>query len=159
MEKIENEKEENKIIEVGSAITVGFLSEIPFVGGVISELAGYVSEKRLKERLRKLEQTINDMGISLEEISDKIYALEDNEHKYYVVRNNLKHLCLTALPETVDSFNRALVEVIIKDEPTMAEYACEILQDLNADDIMLLQNIKRYQIKLRQAKDDGRSQY
>ena len=61
-----------------------------------------------------------------------------------MVRNNLKFLCLSALPETVDSFNRALIEIIMSDQPTMAEYACEIIKQLNADDISLLKNIKRF---------------
>lgn len=132
--------------EIAKAVIRGAISNVPIVGSVISEVIGYLDSKYINERLEKLERTVRSLDILVSDFSEKLYALENDEHKYYVVRNNLKFLCLTALPETVDAFNKALIDIIMNDQPSMAEYACEIIKQLNADDISVLKTIKEYQL-------------
>jgi superfamily I DNA and RNA helicase len=139
-------KHENDATEIAKAVIKGAISNVPIVGSVITEIMGYLDSKYISERLEKLERTVRSLDILVTDFTERLYDLEHDEHKYYVVRNNLKFLCLTALPETVDSFNKALIEVIMSDRPTMAEYACEIIKQLNADDISVLETIKEYQI-------------
>ena len=136
--------EENVKKDIAKAVVVGAMSEIPIVGGVIAEVIGCLDQRYIEKRLSKLERTVRSLDILMSDFTERLYQLEKDEHKYYVVRNNLKFLCLSALPETVDSFNRALIEIIMSDQPTMAEYACEIIKQLNADDISLLKYIKRF---------------
>ena len=136
--------EENVKKDIAKAVVVGAMSEIPIVGGVIAEVIGCLDQRYIEKRLSKLERTVRSLDILMSDFTERLYQLEKDEHKYYVVRNNLKFLCLSALPETVDSFNRALIEIIMSDQPTMAEYACEIIKQLNADDISLLKNIKQF---------------
>lgn len=139
--------EENAEKDIAKAVVVGAMSNIPIVGGVIAEVIGCLDQRYIEERLSKLERTVRSLDILMSDFTERLYQLEKDEHKYYVVRNNLKFLCLSALPETVDSFNQALIEIIMSDQPTMAEYACEIIKQLNADDISLLKNIKRFKQK------------
>lgn len=138
-------REHNETTEIAKAVIKGAISNIPIVGSVISEIIGYLDSKYINERLEKLEATVKNLGIRVSDFADKMYALENDEHKYFVVRNNLKFLCLSALPETVDAFNRALIDLIMTENPSMAEYACEIIKQLNADDIYLLKTIREYQ--------------
>lgn len=137
--------QENLSSDIINAVALGTLSEIPFIGGIVSELSGCIAQRHIEDRLQKLERTVRSLDILMSDFIERIYRLEENEHKYYVVRNNLKFICLSALPETVDALNKALIEIIMKDDITMAEYACEIIKQLNADDILLLKNIKRFQ--------------
>lgn len=139
--------EGNEKKDIAKAVVVGAMSNIPIVGGVITEVIGCLDQRYIEERLSNLERTVRSLDILMSDFTERLYQLEKDEHKYYVVRNNLKYLCLSALPETVDSFNRALIEIIMSDQPTMAEYACEIIKQLNADDISLLRNIKRFKLK------------
>ena len=136
--------EENVKKDIAKAVVVGAMSEIPIVGGVIAEVIGCLDQRYIEKRLSKLERTVRSLDILMSDFTERLYQLEKDEHKYYVVRNTLKFHCLSALPETVDSFNRALIEIIMSDQPTMAEYACEIIKQLNADDISLLKNKKRF---------------
>ncbi|MBE6913506.1 MAG: hypothetical protein E7472_01025 [Ruminococcaceae bacterium] len=134
-------------LEVTKAVIVGGISAVPVIGGVISELVGYLDSRHIEKRISDLEHAVLGMGISIQDFSDKLYRLESDEHRYYVVRNNLKYLCLSALPETVDALNRALIEIVMSEQPTMAEYACEIIRQLNADDILFLKLLKQYRAK------------
>lgn len=73
-----------------------------------------------------------------------IKASELDEHGTYVFRNNLKHLCLAALPETVHSLNGALIDFIMSEDREMSEEVCEIILQLNAKDINFLLLIKNH---------------
>ena len=129
---------------IAKAALVGGISEIPIIGGVIAELVGYMDSRHVEKRISDLERAVREFGITIDAFTEKLYALESDEHKYFVVRNNLKHLCTSALPETVDALNKALIEIVMSENPSMAEYACEIIRQLNADDILLLKLIKQY---------------
>lgn len=139
-------EQQNDDLEISKAVFKGVISNVPIVGSVIAELIGYLDSKYIARRLERLERTIRSHDILLSDFTERLYDLENDEHKYYIVRNNLKHLCLSALPETVDAFNKALIEIVMSEQPTMAEYACEMIKQLNADDISLLKSIKEYQI-------------
>ena len=120
------------------------LSGFPIVGSVVNELVGYADMKKVHKRLDRLRKHLENDNIILNDFAERLNALENDEHKYYVVRNGIKHLCISALPETVDALNKALIEIIMKDEYGMAEHATEIIMQLNAEDIATLKIIKQY---------------
>ena len=95
----------------------------------------------IERRLSSLEERAMILGIRADQLSEQIKLIAENEHKYYVTRNNLKHLCLSALPETVDALNTAIIEIIMSDKYDMAEHACEIIQQFNAKDITFLSHV------------------
>jgi len=128
-------------LDIPKALTKGLIAMIPIVGSVLAELIGYADSRYVDKRIQTLEQAVLDLGIKMDDFIERLRSVEDDEHKYFVVRNNIKHLCLSALPETVDMFNKALIEVIMKDEYGMAEYATEIIKQLNSEDIAILNGV------------------
>ncbi len=128
-----------------SIAKIGF-STVPIIGSAIAELMNYLDAQYIEKRLCSLEQAVLQQGITIEEFRKYLLALDTDEHRYYVVRNNVKFLCLNALPETVDAFNKALIDTVMLDDYTMAEYATEIIKQLNSDDIATLKLLKEFQI-------------
>ena len=129
------------IASVLSLINPAFLA-IPVVASVSNELCAYFDAKSVENRLLQLQQRIEEDAIAIEDLKRMVNAL--NEHSQYVVRNNLKHLCLSALPETTDVLIRCLISYIKEDNRDMDEEICEIICSCNANDIELLQLIKQY---------------
>ena len=119
-----------------------FLS-IPIVSSVANELFSYFDSKSVEHRLNCLQNEIEKESIPLEEFAAKVSELD--EHGQYVVRNAVKHVCLSAQPEVVDTINRAIIDLIMREPYGLPEHVCEILQQCNADDIMLLKYIKYFQ--------------
>lgn len=132
--------------DIPKVLTKISFSLIPVVGSAIAELINYLDAKYIEKRLLALECEVFRQNIYMDDFKAKLNDLDNDEHKYYVVRNNLKHLCLTALPETVDAFNKALIECIMKDTYDICEYATEIIKQLNADDILFLDTVKQFQL-------------
>ena len=124
--------------ELYKSILRGALGNIPIVGGVVTELWNYFDVRLVDRRLKILEETIHQQHINISDFKNKLFELTTNEHKFYAVRNNLKYMFLSALPETVDAFNKSLIELVMADNYDMSEHACEIIQQLNADDIYFL---------------------
>lgn len=124
--------------ELYKSIIKGTLGNIPIIGGVVVELWNYFDASLIDQRLKALEKSIQQQYIDITSFQNKLLGISTDEHKFYAVRNNLKHMLISALPETIDSFNKALIELIMTDNYDMAEYACEIIQQLNADDINFL---------------------
>ena len=85
--------EENVKKDIAKAVVVGAMSEIPIVGGVIAEVIGCLDQRYIEKRLSKLERTVRSLDILMSDFTERLYQLEKDEHKYYVVRNNLKFLC------------------------------------------------------------------
>lgn len=117
---------------------------VPIVGSTIAELITYLDAKYIERRLTTLEDQVKKLNINLDDFTNRLIALDEDEHKYYVVRSNLKYLCLNALPESIDMLNMALIEIITQDEYGMAEHAAEIIRQLNSEDIAVLHRMKQF---------------
>ena len=126
-----------------SLLNPAFLA-IPIVSSVANELFSYFDNKSVELRLNCLENEIKKEGIPIEEFAVKVSELD--EHGQYVVRNAVKHICLSAQPEVVDTINKAIIDLIMREPYGLPEHICEILQQCNADDIMLLKYIKWFQL-------------
>ena len=92
--------------------------------------------------MRLFKEEIIKRKIPLEELSLKISDM--NEHEQFVLRNNLKFLCLSALPDTVDLFIKLIIDYIATEEQELPEELCEIVRQCNSNDIKLLNNIEEY---------------
>ena len=117
---------------------------VPIIASVYNEICSYWDSNSIKKRFQGLQDEVEKQGISHEDFAERISALE--EHEQYVLRNNIKHLCLAAQPETTDALNKAIIECVMSEPFGLAEHACEILQQCNSDDILLLKLIKNFQM-------------
>lgn len=129
---------------VASALAIlnpAFLA-VPVIASVSNELCGYFDSKSVEKRLSELQKKIEEQLITIEEFRDRIDKLD--EHSQYVFRNNVKHLCLSALPETTETLIGCLISYIMEEARDMDEEICEIICSCNANDIILLKLIKQY---------------
>lgn len=126
-----------------SLLNPAFLA-IPIISSVANELFSYFDNKNMEKRLHGLQDELEKKQISIDDFANHISRLE--EHSQYVVRNNVKHLCLSAQPETTDALNKAIIDLIMNEPYGLPEYACEILQQCNSSDIILLKLIKNFLI-------------
>lgn len=131
--------------ELYESIIKGALGTIPIVGGVIVELWNYFDARLIERRLQNLEQAIQRQQIDISSFQNRLLSLSSDEHKFYCVRNNLRHLLLAGLPETVEVLNKSLIEMVMTDHYGMSEHACEIIRQLNADDIHFLELVAAFQ--------------
>lgn len=115
---------------------------VPIIASVYSELCSYWDSNNITKRFQSLQDEVEKQGIFLENFAKRISELE--EHDQYVFRNNIKHLCLTAQPETTDMLNKAIIECVMSESFGLAEHACEILQQCNSDDILFLEMVKNF---------------
>jgi|GEM_PF-4916194 len=121
------------------AVVKTALSAVPVIGSAVTEIIGYFDDKYIEKRLLKLESKLGELKI----LENFITALNElDEHKYYSFRNNLKFLLTEAVPETVDAFLLAMIDSIMSETHEMAEEACEIIRQLNANDIRTLRLLK-----------------
>ena len=124
------------------------LSPIPVVGSAIAETIGYFDDKYIEKRLLQLETKLKELAI-LDDFIEKLKTLD--EHNYFSFRNNLKFLLTSAIPETVDIFILALIDSIMSEAHDMAEEVCEIIKQLNANDIMALKLFNNHLEKMEEA--------
>lgn len=117
---------------------------IPIMTSVANELFSFFDSKSTEKRLCGMENELNKQGIEIQDFAERISKLE--EHEQYVLRNNVKYLCLAAQPETTDMLNKAIIECVMSESFGLTEHACEILQQCNSDDIFLLELIKKFQM-------------
>lgn len=129
------------IASVFSLINPAFLA-IPVISSVTNELFAYFDAKSIEKRLKGLQDELIKQNIRIEDFAQRISEL--TEHERYVVRNNIRHLCLSAQPETTDMLNKAIIEYIMNESFGLAEHACEILQQCNSDDIFFLKFVKNF---------------
>ncbi|KPU46020.1 hypothetical protein OXPF_05000 [Oxobacter pfennigii] len=106
------------IASVLALVHPAFLA-IPVISSVANELFSYFDSQSTEKRLKSLQDALEAKNIEIEIFKLKLNRLD--EHGTYVVRNNLKHLCLSALPETVDTFNLAMIDYIMNEEQAMTE--------------------------------------
>ena len=123
------------VASVLSVINPAFLS-IPIIASVYNESCAYFDAKSVEKRLLQFQKKIEEQAITINALQESIDLL--NEHSRYVFRNNFKHLCLSALPETTEPLIECLVSYLMNEE------LCEIICSCNANDIELLKIIKQY---------------
>lgn len=138
------------VASVLSLINPAFLS-IPIISSVYSEACAYFDAKSVEKRLLQFQKKIEEQAISINVLQSNIDLL--NEHSQYVFRNNIKHLCLNALPETTEALIDCLISYLINEKQDMDEEVCEIICSCNANDIELFRVIKQYM------KEGGRIYY
>lgn len=137
-----------RILNIGSPVASSLslinpaLLAIPIIASVNNELCSYFDSRSIENRLREFQQVLDKQAISIDSLQEKIDQLD--EHAKYVFRNDLKHLCLAALPETTESLIHGMIAYLMEENQDMNEEICEILCSCNANDICLLQMIKGY---------------
>ena len=138
----------NELLNVVSSI-LGQLNPIfvtmPLFCYVINLVIGYVSEDNIVKRINKIEKKLITKKIDLQEFKNKIMEL--SEHNEYIVRKHLINVILNSVPETVDIYIEVIIDLIMKQETSIYEELCEILDNLNSNDTELLCMIKQYQRK------------
>ncbi len=136
------EKVKKNSTEIGKVITKGVLSQIPVVGGIISEIWGYIDSKVLENRINIIEEEIKKQDLTDKLFNDFIEQL--NEHKYYFVRNNFKYFFLNCIPESARELCQSIIKYIKNDDEELQEEICETLQQLNIHDINFIDIINEY---------------
>lgn len=121
------------------------IAAIPYAGGAINEIINCVQKDKLEKRIIDIEKNIKDyiisQDMSFEDFIDISKRLD--EHDYYVVRNTFKHLLLSAQPDSVEPLCRAMVDYSLKIDQDSNQIACEIMCELNSNDIKVIKKIKR----------------
>ena len=152
-------------VAAAGALLLPPLVVVPIIASVYNEICSYWDSNSIKNRLQSFQDELEREHIEIEDFSNRISILE--EHSQYIVRNNIKHLCLSAQPETTDALNKAIIDLVMTEPYGLPEHACEILQQCNADDIDLLQTIKyflanspksEYKKQLEEHKENNQSQ-
>lgn len=131
----------NTVSGVLAEINPAFLG-IPIVSFVINRVVGFTSEKNIINRFKKIEKKLLDKKITIDEFREKVFQL--SEHNEYIVKNNLNNLLLNCIPETVDIYIELIIDLIMKQENSIYEEICEIISNLNINDITLLKMIQKY---------------
>lgn len=129
------------VASVLSLINPAFLS-IPIIASVYNESCAYCDAKSVGKRLLQFQKMIEEQAITINTLQESIDLL--NEHSQYVFRNNFKHLCLSALPETTEPLIECLISYLMNEKQDMDEELCEIICSCNGNDIELLKIIKQY---------------
>lgn len=146
---LEKIKEKSVVIFDGIDSTANVLSLInPVFAGltiitfVVKQIINYVNSDDIVKRMNKIEKQLNDKKIDMEEFREKIINL--SEHNMYVARNNLRNILLNCIPDTVDLYISIWIDLIMNDTNSTNEDLCEILADLNKNDLLLLEMIKTF---------------
>ena len=134
-----------KIVDASSSVLSVLhpaFSGLPLVIYAINRVIEYESENNIINRMKKLERKLDKKKISMEEFREKVVNL--TEHDEYVVRNNLINVLLNCIPESVDIYISVLIDLIMNQENTIHEEICEILSQLNKNDLIVLSMINFY---------------
>lgn len=143
-EKVSIQRGLNVLSPIASGLALihpAFLA-IPVITSVTNELCSYFDAISVEKRLLEFQKKIEEYSITIKELENRIDLL--SEHSQYVFRNNVKYLCLNALPETAETLIDCLISYLINDKQEMDEEICEIICACNANDIKLLRIIKHY---------------
>ncbi len=115
---------------------------VSIITGIVNELIGYQEASVLEKRLNMLENEIHRRDIEIDRLKEIITELDENAQ--FVLRNNIKYFCLSALPDTTDAYCKCIVTYLLEDNHDMEEELCELLQQCNSNDVHLLQMIKKF---------------
>lgn len=118
------------------------LLAVPVIASVVNEIGAFFDAASIERRLHELEVKLNEQTVSVDRLQERLECLD--EYGRYVFRNNLKHLCLTALPETTDTLINSMIAYLMEDAQEMDEEICEIVSACNANDIRFLKRLKQF---------------
>ena len=119
------------------------LATVPLINYVINRVLGLMRPDDILKRLKRLEKKLYLKKITIEKFKYKIDKL--NEHDRYVFAKNLNNILINCIPETVDIYISVLVDMIMdENEKNPKEEICEIISQLNKNDLITLQMIKEY---------------
>ena len=145
---MKNKKTTNIILD-GIDSTSNVLSLInPIFAGItivtfaIKQIINYTSSDDIIKRMKKIEKQLQKKKITIEEFKFKILQL--SEHDTYITRNNLINILLNCIPETIDIYISIWIDFIMNEKNSEHEELCEILKDLNKNDLLLLEMIKKF---------------
>ena len=99
------------IISALPAVDPRFLA-VPVIASVVNEIGAFFDAASIERRLHELEVKLNEQTVSVDRLQERLECLD--EHGRYVFRNNLKHLCLTALPETTGTLINSMIAYLME---------------------------------------------
>lgn len=145
-----NKKNNKEIISDGIDASAGILSSfnpifaaVPLITFAVKRVCGLMSPDDIVKRIKKIEKKLEDNKVSVGEFKRQISKLCD--HDRYVVSNNLNKILIDSIPEIVDVYISLFIEMIMNEnQRTQYEELCEIISQLNANDINTLSMIKDY---------------
>lgn len=145
-----NKKNNKEIIFDGIDASAGILSlfnpifaAVPLITFAVKRVCGLMSPDDIVKRIKKIEKKLEDNKVSVDEFKRQISKLCD--HDRYVVSNNLNKILIDSIPEIVDVYISLFIEMIMNEnQRTQYEELCEIISQLNANDINTLSMIKDY---------------
>lgn len=145
-----NKKNNKEIISDGIDASAGILSlfnpifaAVPLITFAVKRVCGLMSPDDIVKRIKKIEKKLEDNKVSVDEFKRQISKLCN--HDRYVVSNNLNKILIDSIPEIVDVYISLFIEMIMNEnQRTQYEELCEIISQLNANDIKTLSMIKDY---------------
>lgn len=145
-----NKKNNKEIISDGIDASAGILSlfnpifaAVPLITFAVKRVCGLMSPDDIVKRIKKIEKKLEDNKVSVDEFKRQVSKLCD--HDRYVVSNNLNKILIDSIPEIVDVYISLFIEMIMNEnQRTQYEELCEIISQLNANDINTLSMIKDY---------------
>lgn len=117
-------------------------SIIPIFVYAVNRTLGLASEEYITERIKKINEKLEEKKININDFKEKMLNL--SQHNEYIVLNHLRNIILTCIPEMVDIYIEVLLDFIMKKEYKEKEEICEIVNQLNRNDLELLKMIKEY---------------
>lgn len=130
-------------------INAGILSSVnpvfavtPLFTYAINRVLGLASPEHIKERLSAFSDRLEKRKITIEEFKVEIKKL--SEHDEYIVLNYLRDMLLTCVPEMLDIYIEVIIDFIMKKNYKNGEEICEIISQLNVNDLNLMKKIKNY---------------
>jgi len=144
MKKEKIEKTNELLSASSSALSIinSNFSLIPLISYIIKEVLIYNDPTDIEKRMNKLTEKLKKHKITNKEFKEKINSL--TEHNKYAVKNNLKNILISCIPEKVDLYLEILIDLIMNESQEMPEELCEIVNSLNVNDLNLLKAIKGY---------------
>lgn len=115
---------------------------IPLFTYAINRVLGLASPEHIKERLSAFSDRLEKRKITIEEFKVEIKKL--SEHDEYIVLNYLRDMLLTCVPEMLDIYIEVIIDFIMKKNYKNGEEICEIISQLNVNDLNLMKKIKNY---------------
>lgn len=116
---------------------------LPIITFAVKRVFGLLQPDDIVERIKKIEKKLERNKISIDTFKEKVNNL--CEHDRYVFSNNLNNIIIDCIPETVDIYISILIDMIMKDkEKNKQEELCDIIKQLNANDLNALEMIKKY---------------
>ncbi len=115
---------------------------IPLFTYAVNRVLGLASPDYIKERLSMFSDRLEKRKITIEEFKVEVKKL--SEHDEYIVLNHLRDMLLTCVPEMLDIYIEVIIDFIMKKNYKNGEEICEIISQLNVNDLNLMKKIKNY---------------